>query len=188
MKNIVIRKAVLSDARSIIEVTTYTWLTTYKGLMPDDLLENRLNTIDERTKQMKESIEKKILENRNNTFVVEVDGKVVGSLGFGKSRNEDYVDSGEIYSIYVLKEYQGFGIGKKLFMTGIKTLIEQGYNSMILNVLVGNKTIHFYEKYGGEKVGSKIDNFAGVDLTENVMFFDDLKKIYNENCKDLEKN
>lgn len=187
MKNIIIRKALSSDARSIIELTTYTWLTTYKGLMPDELLESRLNTIDERTQQTKESLEKKILEKRNNTFVAEVDGKVVGMLGYGKSRNENYSDSGEIYAIYVLKDYQGYGIGKKLFMTGIKTLIEQGYNSMILNVLEGNKTIHFYEKYGGKNVDSKTDNFAGVDLTENVMFFDNLKKIYNENRIDLQK-
>lgn len=187
MDNIIIRKAQIKDARNIVEVKTYTWLTTYKGLMPEELLENRLNTIDERTEQTKDSIEKKILEKRNNTFVAEVDGKVVGMLGYGKSRNENYSDSGEIYSIYVLKDYQGFGIGKKLFMTGIKTLIDQGYDSMILNVLEGNKTLHFYEKYGGKNVGSKTDNFAGVELTENVMFFDNLKKIYNENCNDLQK-
>lgn len=183
MKNIVIRKAVLSDARSIADVNVKTWITTYKGLVKDELLKHVMKSVEDRTIRFAEKI-----KNYDNIFVAEVDGVVVGFCGCGQTENKQLFGSGEIYTLYVLKEYQGFGIGKKLFMTGIKTLIEQGYNSMILNVLVGNKTIHFYEKYGGEKVGSKIDNFAGVDLTENVMFFDDLKKIYNENCKDLEKN
>lgn len=183
MNKVVIRKATSEDAKDIAKLNADTWIITYKGLMPDEVLDYVQKTVDERVSKIAGNIKK-----YNNVFVAEIDRKIVGFCGYGRSENKQYADFGEIYTLYVLKEYQGYGIGKKLFMTGIKSLIEQGYSSMILNVLEGNKTIHFYEKYGGVNVGSKTDNFAGVDLSENVMFFDDLKKIYNENNKDLEKN
>ena len=46
--DILMRKAKQSDARGIVEVNTYTWLTTYKGLMPDEILDNRVKTIEDR--------------------------------------------------------------------------------------------------------------------------------------------
>ena len=112
-------------------------------------------------------------------------------MSYGKSRNEEYPESGEIYSIYILEEYQGLGLGKKLFMIGINELINEGYNTMILNVLNGNNTIKFYEKYCGKKVGEKRDNFGDTILTESIMHFDNLEDIYskfNVDKNDLSKN
>ena len=171
--DIVIRKAKETDARGIVEVNAYTWFTTYKGLMPDELLENRIKTIDDRVSKTANSIKEK-----DNAFVA-LDGyKVIGIMSYGKSRNENYPDSGEIYSIYILKDYQGLSLGKKLFMIGINELISKGYNSMILNVLDGNDTIKFYEKYCGVKVGEKKDNFGDTILIENIMYFDNLEEIF----------
>ena len=175
MNNIIIRKATEEDARSVVEVNAYTWLTTYKGLIPDEILENNIKSIEERIPKSANSIRTK-----NNVYVAQIDDKVVGIMGYGKSRNEEYNNSGEIYYMYVLKEYQGLGLGKKLFMTGIKELIDQGYDSMVLNVLEGNKTINFYEKYNGKKVGEKHDYFGETLLTEYIMYFNNLKNIYEE--------
>ena len=101
-------------------------------------------------------------------------------MTYGESRNSQYPNSGEIYSLYVLKEYQGHGLGKDLFMLGIKELINKGYTSMILNVLDGNKTIYFYEKYGGKKVSTKQAEFHDIEITEHVMYYENLKDIYKE--------
>ena len=171
--NIEIRKAKEIDAGGIVLVYTYTWETTYKGLIPDEILENRRNTIEDRIPTTANSIKEK-----DNAYVAVDGNKIVGIMTYGKSRDNNYPDSGEIYSIYVLKEYQGLGIGKDLFMNGIKELINKGYNNMILNVLIGNKTINFYEKYSGIKVGQRQDNFGTTVLTENIMYFDNLKDIY----------
>ena len=175
MLDFLIRKAKESDARGIVEVNSYTWFTTYKELMPDELLENRMKTIDDRVPV----IAKSIMEN-DNIYVAIDNDKVIGIMSYGKSRNDEYSESGEIYSIYVLKEYQGFGIGKNLFMIGINELINKGYNSMILNVLSGNSTIKFYEKYCGKKVGEKQDSFDDTILTEIIMYFEDLEDIYSK--------
>lgn len=174
--NYIIRKAELKDARSIVEVNTYTWLTTYKDLMPAEVLENRKKTMDERVNKRIKDIKEK-----NDMYVAEVDGKVVGIMSYGPSRNEEYPNMGEIYSLYVLDEYQGLGLGKKLFMTGVKELLDSGYHKMIINVLEGNKTIHFYEKYGGKNVGERVAIFAGHPLKENIMYYEDLNETYKNN-------
>ena len=66
------------------------------------------------------------------------------------------------------------------FMIGINELINEGYNTMILNVLNGNNTIKFYEKYCGKKVGEKQDSFDDTILTEIIMYFEDLEDIYSK--------
>ena len=171
---VIIRKANEYDARGIVEVNTYTWLTTYKGLMPDELLDNRIKTIDDRIPRTAKSIKE-----NDNVYVAIDNDRVIGTMSYGKSRNDEYPESGEIYSLYILKEYQGLGIGKKLFMIGINELINKGYKTMILNVLKGNNTIKFYEKYCGKKVGERQDFFYNTVLTDNIMYFENLKDIYS---------
>lgn len=177
MEKVIIRKSNIEDAKGIVEVTTYTWLTTYKGLLPDFVLDKRLKSIDKRIPK----IEKEIREKDDIFVAVTNSNKVVGIVSCGKSRNKDYQDSGEIYAIYVIKEYQGLGLGKKLFMTAIKKLIQSGYNSMILNVLKGNNTIRFYEKYGGVKILEKSESlFGDCIITECIMYFDNLNNLIKD--------
>ena len=45
-----------NDANWIVEVLTYTWQTQYKGLLPDEIIEKRFHTMDERTKKIQEHI------------------------------------------------------------------------------------------------------------------------------------
>ena len=84
----IIRKAKEEDAKEIAYVNAYTWLTTYKGLMPDELLEERVKKIDDRVPKIINAIKTK------DNFYVALDGnKVVGIMSYGKSRNQDYIDS-----------------------------------------------------------------------------------------------
>ena len=99
MKNFIIRKANINDARGIIEVGTKTWITTYKGLMSDKILDERISTMEKRQERLENE-----LQNNNNWYVSIVDNKVVGFVSYGKSRNEKYKNYGEINAIYVLKE------------------------------------------------------------------------------------
>ena len=45
-----------NDANWIVEVLTYTWQTKYKVLLPDEIIEKRFHTMDERTKKIQEHI------------------------------------------------------------------------------------------------------------------------------------
>ena len=174
--NIIIRKANIEDAKEIVEVKMSSWLTSYKGLIPDEVLKNRQDTMKERIIKTENQIKE-----YNNIYVAVDNDKVIGTMSYGKSRNEKYKDYGELNFIYLLDEYKGLGIGKRLFFTGIREIIDMGFNSFILNVLKGNKTIGFYEKYKGKKIDQKEEYFGEQKLTEYIMLFEDINKIYEEN-------
>jgi len=174
MQKFLVRKAKPDDAYSIAFVNAHTWYTTYKWLVPEKILETRIATIDERAEKTRNFIESGkeylIVENTETN-------EIVWMLYYWASRNGDYPNSGEINAIYVLQEYQGIGIGKKLFLAWINELRKLWYNDMIINVLKWNNAINFYKKYGGKIVWERSDQFGKIMLQENIMFFDDLTSI-----------
>jgi ribosomal protein S18 acetylase RimI-like enzyme len=161
-----IRKATPKDALGISIVNTYTWKTTYFGLMPDILIDSRIDALKSRAEKCKSDIE------QNDNFIVAVvDDTVIGFCLYGPSRNEDYKASGEIYALYVLKGYQGENIGKRLFIAGKNELIDRGYSSIIINCLKENPSLGFYEHMGGKIVGERHDCTNSQNLSEDILYF-----------------
>ncbi len=156
-KNIIIRKAGISDAEEKGFVHYHSWNETYTGLIDQSFLDSR-------------SLEKCIESARNhpeNNYVAVVDDHIVGFSCYLKARDEDLKDAGEIMAIYILKDYYGLGIGKKLMAVCYKELSQ--YNKIILWVLKTNKNaIDFYEHIGfvqdGKEKEVKINE--GVKLVE----------------------
>ena len=169
-----VRKAKPDDAYGITYVNAHTRYTTYKWLIPEKLLQTRIDSIDEKTEKVREFI-----ENGKNYLVVEnIETKeIVWMSIFWNSRNEDYPNSWEIYAIYILQEYQKLWLGKKLFFAWINELISLWYNDMIINVLDWNPTIDFYKKYWGTVIWERYDQFGKALLKENILLFDDIKTI-----------
>ena len=167
-----IRKATRNDARGIVEMITRTWITTYKGLMPDEVLERHSAATDERVKKTE-----KCIETGECCLVAEDSGEIVGSVRYGESRNPDFDNCGEIYSLYVIDNRQKLSLGKGLLIKALEDLSEQGFNSVIVNVLDGNKAINFYKKHGGVEVGIRHDDFYGTVVTERIMLFKNIEEI-----------
>ncbi len=134
---LLIREATSKDAQGKGYVHYQSWIETYTGLFPDRVIENL-------------SLERSILlarEHPENTFVAQMDERIVGFSCFMKSRDEDEPDAGEVVAIYVLKDFHRKGIGKKLLERCIEKLKE--YPVIILWVLESNKaSIAFYESQG----------------------------------------
>lgn len=163
-----IRDAVPGDALGIALVGAYTWKTTYAGLMPHALIDARIDGVINAAKRRRADIERGM-----GTFVAVEDGVVIGFCMYGKSRNEAYADAGEIAALYVLKPFQGTGVGKALFRAAKEKLVLAGYRAMIVNCLVGNPFCAFYERMGGVIVGQRQDEAQGGHiLTENILLFD----------------
>ena len=169
-----VRKAKPNDAYGITYVNAHTRYTTYKWLIPEKLLQTRIDSIDEKTEKVREFIER-----GNNYLIVENldSNEIVWMSIYWPSRNEKYANSWEIYAIYILQEYQKLWLGKKLFFAWINELINLWYNDMIINVLEWNPTIDFYKKYGWTIVWERYDQFGKVMLKEFVLFFKDIKSI-----------
>lgn len=162
-----IRKAVPEDALGITIVNVYTWKTTYTGLMPDEIIDSRIAELTERAEKCRTGIEK------NGNFIVAAVGHtVIGFCCYGKSRNEAYKDSGEIYAIYVLRGYQGSGAGKALYSAGMKELSAQGYSSVIINCLQGNPSLGFYKHMGGKVAAQSQDEIKGKTIVENIVYIE----------------
>lgn len=83
----------------------------------------------------------------SNILVAKDGDRVIGFVGAGSYRDKTVKDCGEIFALYVLKEYYGTGVGKLLTDAAIRTFSD--YPKVLLWVLKENKrAIRFYEKCG----------------------------------------
>ena len=77
------------------------------------------------------------------------DGKVVGFCTYGQSDDEFMKDSGEINYLFVLKDYQRHGDGRRILHEAVRKLIRQEYNQVICWVDSRNEEGKgFYEALG----------------------------------------
>ncbi len=158
----VIREATRTDVKGIATVHVDCWRTTYKNIVPDNYLDNL--TYDSREKLWMSVISK------GKVFLVENDqGKIIGFANGGKERSGKYSGfAGELYAIYILKEYQGQGIGKLLLKSVVNELKKIEIYSMIALVLEENHSCKFYEALGGTIIDKMEIEISGKKLKEVV--------------------
>ena len=102
------------------------------------------------------------------------DAKVVGFVSYGDFRDSATI-AGEIFALYVLKDYYGKGVGRQLIQAAFAVL--DGYQEILLWVLEDNKrAIAFYEKMGFVFDGEE----KSVDLGKAVK---EKRMIYSRNSK-----
>jgi L-amino acid N-acyltransferase YncA len=157
-----IRRAEVKDAGGIAKVHVDSWRTTYKGIVPDQYL-NGLSY-----KQREENWRSHL--GSSEVFVAETDeGEIVGFSSGGKERSGNYPGyDGEVYAIYILKEYQNKGLGKKLTHPLVEGFRKQGIHSMLVLVLEENPSRHFYEALGAKWMDSMDVEIGGIPLRERV--------------------
>jgi GNAT superfamily N-acetyltransferase len=162
-----IRLAEVRDAAVIAHVHVQSWLTTYKGLVPEEYLAS-LNEA-ERVPLWQEWLTRDI-----SVFVAENEGKIVGFAGGGPIREPLAAYDAELYAIYLLKEVQGRGIGKNLLSAVAEALVRRDHTSMLVWVLEQNPAVRFYEKTGAEHLMSKQIEIGGVSLSELALGWPDV--------------
>lgn len=167
--NIKYEKATVEDAYAFRYIGAYSWMETYKGLVPDDYLQYKIEHIDDGVEK-----QKKYMQSKDTYFyLAKVDDKEVGFVTYGIAEDEKYKEYGHVGALYLLKDYQGYGIGKELFKIALEGLKEMGYTKMELECMTGNNTVNFYKKYLGEVVET-IDYplSGGFPVKAEVMIFD----------------
>lgn len=174
--NIEIRRATPEDASDIATVAAYSWLESYQGLIDQEYLNNRIT--DERLEYSTNKT-RRLLENTDKYYVAEVDGKIVGIVFYDKSSEEKYMDYGYLEALYLLKQYQGFGIGKMLFNLAVNGLKNMGYNKFYLHCLSGNKTLNFYKKYKGDVVDTIKYPIGTFNVDADVIVYEDIDEVIN---------
>ena len=142
-----IRRAIISDCLILSKIKHDIWITTYRGIYDDSDLDN----YDYEYHKVK--FENKI----NELYVIEDSNNIIGYFSFGTPRHEylDYTHC--INSLYVIKAYQGQGIGRKVFEYIDEYCNANNINKYFVNCNKYNtKALGFYLKMGG--VISKLDD------------------------------
>ena len=89
----------------------------------------------------------------DNILIAKDGERVVGFVGYGGPREEPS-NAGVIFALYVLKDYYGTGVGRRLLEAGLAHLT--AYPTVCLWVLKENRrAIRFYEKCGFHATGEE---------------------------------
>lgn len=121
------------------------WQETYRGLMPDEYLDKRTY----------EQCLQNAMAGMEHTFVAVAEGEVAGFIRYSPEARKytDRPDYWEIHALYVLKKYQGYGIGRSLVEQCLQKL---PHRSVVLFVLKGNENaIGFYKRMGFSLTGKE---------------------------------
>ncbi|NRA62830.1 MAG: GNAT family N-acetyltransferase [Pseudobacteriovorax sp.] len=152
-----IRYAVTADATGIGSVHIDSWRETYTGIVP----ETHLATLSkENSQKMWTTI---IGQPKPDSFVkvAVADDQIVGFVSCGRARDKDLAYEGEVYAIYLRKQFQGLGIGKAMFQSTMEGLRERSMGTFYLWVLADNPTVAFYRAQGGRLGGDKVEEIGG---------------------------
>ena len=129
------------------------WHEAYTGIVSQEYLD----------KLTLEKCEKMAFSWPDNIIVAKENGNVIGFVCYG-DRGEEAPDVGEIFALYVLADYYGKGVGRKLMDVGLEQI--KHFSQVRLWVLKENRrAIRFYEKCGFQPDGTEMTS-PNISATE----------------------
>lgn len=165
-----IRLAVPDDADAIARIYVETWRSIYAGSIPDHVL-TRMSHVRQASAWRHE------IGGRSGRWVLaaELPGAgVVGFAGLGANRYGPTPYDGEIQTLYVLDDFQGQGIGRRLMQAGFGHLKERRFQRAVVWVLSANPARFFYEAMGGQRIAERNERLWGAILAETAYGWPDL--------------
>ncbi|MCW5696423.1 MAG: GNAT family N-acetyltransferase [Bauldia sp.] len=155
-----VRRAEASDANGITAVHDAAWRYAYEGLIPAQEL-NRM--IARRGAAWWE----RAIRRGTGVLVLDVAGTVAGYATFGPNRARDLPQKGEVYELYLMPEYQGVGLGTRLFLAARRELARYGCDTAVVWALADNEpACRFYRNAGGRRVARSTERFGRSILTK----------------------
>ncbi len=129
------------------------WHEAYTGIVSQEYLD----------KLTLEKCEKMAFSWPDNIIVAKENGNVIGFVCYG-DRGEEAPDVGEIFALYVLADYYGKGVGRKLMDVALEKI--KHFSQVRLWVLKENRrAIRFYEKCGFQPDGTEMTS-PNISATE----------------------
>ncbi|TIM59917.1 MAG: GNAT family N-acetyltransferase, partial [Mesorhizobium sp.] len=93
-------------------------------------------------------------------LVVEIGGTIAGYATIGRNRARELRQQGEIYELYLRPEYQGIGLGSRLFKAARTRLADHGLRGLVVWALEDNyNALAFYAGNGGRDVAEGVEVF-----------------------------
>jgi len=118
------------------------------ALSPKAIFDGTLGEVNP-TDEKVEQLVKPLLRNGSHYLIAEENDTIMGWILFGESKDQ-FTDklNGFIYELFVIKEFRGNGISKKLINAAVDHLRRDGYTEVRLSAFSGNEAIKLYEKMG----------------------------------------
>jgi len=149
-----VRRAVPEDLREMAGVHVDGWKTTYRGMVPDALL-NRLSIDEDIANGFGRGLVER-LPGAEQFVALDPSEGIVGYALAGPNRDPNPDFAGELEAIYVRKSHQGQGVGTLLVREVARCFLGTGMKGMIVWVLPQNPYRRFYERLGGTLVGQRV--------------------------------
>ena len=154
VKSFIIREVTQSDIPALSELHVKTWAETYWITL-------RPPTYRIREWQWREQFKK----NDGSWFCFVIENSKKQLIGFAKGKTYSHSDlpdfSGELNKIYILREYQRLGLGKRLIGYVARKFLSMGITNMVLFGMAENPSCLFHESVRGEKLYNKRGGFDG---------------------------
>src|SRR5688572_17674501 len=176
-----IRPAIERDAAGIAKVYVDAWRSAYAAILPHRGL--LAMSYERQTRQWSSTIRGRA-ELHAVIVATEADHGVVGFASFGPARFGDRPAAGrfaaadekvgEVYTLYVLPDFQERGIGRQLLTAAFAALVERHYGCGFLWVLRDNPFRYFYERVGGKAVAERREPMWGCPLDQICYGWPDL--------------
>ncbi|HUA99505.1 MAG TPA: GNAT family N-acetyltransferase [Terracidiphilus sp.] len=163
-----IRSAALEDAHAVARVQVESWRTTYPGIVPLAFLASL--SVEASAQRWREQLS----SGNNPIFVAEDMGHPFGFASGGPLRSPIPGYDGELYAIYLLRDSQRHGAGRRLVETIAGALRTRGFHGMAGWVLARNPAVGFYKALGGVQIARQPIAIGGAELEELAFGWPDL--------------
>ncbi len=149
-----VRPARRSDAAELAVVYASAWREAYSGIIPALTLEKMI--VRRSARWWAEIVGKRAL------LVLEVGGSVAGYASFAPAAGRAHAGAAEIQELYLAPEYQGIGLGLRLFAAALKRIRGRGYGRVLVRALAENDRANgFYARHGGRLIARTEENLGG---------------------------
>lgn len=139
----IIRDADSRDAALISHIHCTSWRKAYQGLVPQHYLDRLPD------EHWIPSVRAWLDSGRFQCLMVYEDKKPLGVCIFGRGRDEDHADWGEIVSLYLLPEATRQGYGSAVLRASLARMREDGFSRFYVWTLEGNLPAdRFYRREG----------------------------------------
>ena len=141
--SVTIRLAVPADALDMAEIHMRSWEAAYKDIIPASYIKEK--------NAGRPALWQRVITDENTTeYVIQADGKTVGLMGVGPSRDEDTGDDVyELTGLYLLPEYFRQGIGTQAMEFAFDRARGLGKKVMTVWLIADNLNAkNFYKKFG----------------------------------------
>jgi ribosomal protein S18 acetylase RimI-like enzyme len=174
-----LRPASSGDAERLGALHVASWQETYGGILPDEMLSKL--TVESRAAMWSKILGDADPINGAVVWIAENDGRIVGFGSCGRQRDQGLDEQGfdaEISAIYILRSYQGVGLGRAIMGAMASSLRDRGHRAVTLWVLRENASARiFYERLGGTVVAEKEDERPRATLIEVAYGWHDLRSL-----------